>query len=174
VAFSLYGSDERYTGGALANARALYRGKSAMDPDAPRLLPHFRMRVYHDHSVGKGILAALERLDVEVVDVLATPTNGDPMCGRAGQDRAFCSDESSDPGPCSDLGGGAGGGGGRPGLRGQELNGRTWRFAVASDPAVARFLVRDVDSRLSSREVAAVQDWVLRKKPFHVMRDHPR
>ena len=40
-------------------------------------------------------------------------------------------------------------------------------------------LSRDLDSRLSPREVSAVEEWmntsieVEKDKPFHVMRDHP-
>ena len=34
-------------------------------------------------------------------------------------------------------------------------------------------LFRDLDSRASSREVAAVQEWLQSKHVFHVMRDHP-
>jgi hypothetical protein len=52
-------------------------------------------------------------------------------------------------------------------------NQMTWRFSVASDPTVERFIVRDLDSRLSIREKVAVDEWVLSGKRFHVMRDHP-
>lgn len=48
-----------------------------------------------------------------------------------------------------------------------------WRFLVASDPLVERYIIRDVDSRLSQREKAAVDDWIESGKVFHVMRDHP-
>jgi hypothetical protein len=46
-----------------------------------------------------------------------------------------------------------------------------WRFQVANDPGVGRFLVRDVDSVFSLREVAAVRDWQDSEDWFHVMRD---
>ena len=52
-------------------------------------------------------------------------------------------------------------------------NAMAWRFLVASDPTVDRFIVRDVDSRLSPRERLAVDEWVASGLPFHVMRDHP-
>jgi hypothetical protein len=52
-------------------------------------------------------------------------------------------------------------------------NKMTWRFTAASDPTVGRFLSRDLDSRLSFREKAAVDEWVASGKAFHVMRDHP-
>lgn len=46
-----------------------------------------------------------------------------------------------------------------------------WRFEVADDPTVARFLVRDVDSVVSLRERAAVDAWIASDRWFHVMRD---
>lgn len=46
-----------------------------------------------------------------------------------------------------------------------------WRFLVANDPSVGRFLVRDCDSVVSQREVAAVSEWLRSERWFHVMRD---
>ena len=46
-----------------------------------------------------------------------------------------------------------------------------WRFKVANDPSVGRFLVRDVDSVIGEREKAAVDAWLASDKWFHVMRD---
>lgn len=46
-----------------------------------------------------------------------------------------------------------------------------WRFQVANDASVDRFLIRDADSLLSLREREAVLDWVDSGKPFHMMRD---
>jgi hypothetical protein len=46
-----------------------------------------------------------------------------------------------------------------------------WRFEVASEPGVKRFLVRDADSLLSVKERIAVDDWLRSGKHFHVMRD---
>ena len=141
VAFSLYGADERYTGGALANARALHASKGygvGSSSSSLSFLSEWRMRVYHDESVPLPVLQAMEYLGVECV--LVPP-----------QDR----------GP----------------LGGQLANPRTWRFLVASDPSVVRFLIRDVDSRISPREAAAVRAWAKQAPtaslPFHVMRDHP-
>ena len=48
-----------------------------------------------------------------------------------------------------------------------------WRFFVADDETVERFIVRDTDSRLNARDAAAVQAWVDSAKPFHCIRDHP-
>ena len=53
------------------------------------------------------------------------------------------------------------------------LSRMTWRFLPASDPSVKRMCSRDIDSRLSSREKAAVDAWISSGKLFHVMRDHP-
>jgi hypothetical protein len=46
------------------------------------------------------------------------------------------------------------------------------RFQPFSDPAVARFIVRDCDSRLSEAEAGLVAAWVESGLPFHVIRDH--
>ena len=54
-----------------------------------------------------------------------------------------------------------------------QLSRMTWRFLPASDPGVKRMCSRDIDSRLSSRERAAVDAWISSGKLFHVMRDHP-
>lgn len=55
---------------------------------------------------------------------------------------------------------------------GQIKNERAWRFAVASEP-VQRYLIRDIDSRVSIRESEAVKEWIISGKKFHLMRDHP-
>lgn len=55
---------------------------------------------------------------------------------------------------------------------GQSLRQRlAWRFDVANDPSVGRFVVRDVDSVVLQREAAAVDDWIASDQWFHVMRD---
>lgn len=47
-----------------------------------------------------------------------------------------------------------------------------WRFQVANDENVGRFLVRDVDSVINQRERLAVDAWVASDQWFHVMRDY--
>lgn len=47
-----------------------------------------------------------------------------------------------------------------------------WRFLVADDENVDRFICRDTDSRLNIQEAAAVDEWIKSGQPFHVMRDH--
>ena len=50
---------------------------------------------------------------------------------------------------------------------------RSWRFLPLADPHVERFVARDIDSRLTERDQAAVFAWVNSGKKFHVVRDHP-
>lgn len=126
VAFSLYGDDERYTGGVLANARDMHHSISKRGV----LGPYWHMRVYHNDSSPFQVLQALEELGVEMIHV-----------------------DSKE---------------------GQLSNPRAWRFQVAADDKVNRFLLRDVDSRIGFREVCAITAWVKSGLPFHVMRDHPR
>ena len=52
-------------------------------------------------------------------------------------------------------------------------NAMTWRFTVASDPTVDRYLVRDIDSRLNQRDKDAVDEWIASDKKWHIIRDHP-
>ncbi|MCO5066142.1 MAG: hypothetical protein M9924_17250 [Rhizobiaceae bacterium] len=47
-----------------------------------------------------------------------------------------------------------------------------WRFLAADDPDVSRFLMRDANSLIGEREVAAVQAWLESGRWFHVMRDN--
>jgi len=48
-----------------------------------------------------------------------------------------------------------------------------WRFFPTLDPQVDAFVSRDLDSRLNSREAAAVSAWYSTPHHFHFMRDHP-
>lgn len=47
------------------------------------------------------------------------------------------------------------------------------RFLPALDPDVDVFISRDCDSRLTTREKAAVDEWLESDNSFHIMRDHP-
>ncbi len=51
------------------------------------------------------------------------------------------------------------------------FEGLFWRFQIASDRNVDRFLVRDVDSLINPRERAAVNQWLESNKHYHVLRD---
>lgn len=57
--------------------------------------------------------------------------------------------------------------------RKDKVDGAFWRFLPASERQLDILLVRDIDSRLSGREVLAVQEWINSGKGFHIMRDHP-
>ena len=50
---------------------------------------------------------------------------------------------------------------------------RMWRFEAIDDPDVSIMMSRDCDSRISSRETSAVNEWLKSNKLFHIMRDHP-
>lgn len=52
------------------------------------------------------------------------------------------------------------------------FHGMFWRFFVADDEHVERYIVRDSDSMLIQREVDAVKEWIKDETMFHVMRDH--
>ena len=54
-----------------------------------------------------------------------------------------------------------------------DWSGMFWRFFPISDPSVDVMVSRDTDSRISEREVYAVNEWLKSEKLFHVMRDHP-
>ena len=43
---------------------------------------------------------------------------------------------------------------------GGQIAGMFWRFLVADDAAVDRYIVRDTDSRLNARERFAVEEWI--------------
>jgi hypothetical protein len=49
----------------------------------------------------------------------------------------------------------------------------TWRFLPLMDPTVDRMLSRDMDSLITAREVAAVNQWLNSNVTFHLMHDHP-
>jgi hypothetical protein len=54
-----------------------------------------------------------------------------------------------------------------------KIPGMFWRFLPNDDSDVDRFIVRDSDSRITKREVEAVNEWVNGGKILHIMRDHP-
>lgn len=53
-----------------------------------------------------------------------------------------------------------------------EFSGLYWRFLATDDADI--MICRDADSRLSMREVQAVNEWLNSDKKFHIMRDHPQ
>ena len=52
-------------------------------------------------------------------------------------------------------------------------SGMFWRFYPSSENDVEVMISRDCDSRLNLREKAAVDEWLISDKGFHIMRDHP-
>lgn len=48
-----------------------------------------------------------------------------------------------------------------------------WRFLVADNPNVDRFIVRDADSRIGPEEAAAVAEWIKDDTVLHTCRSHP-
>ncbi|WP_211830436.1 tetratricopeptide repeat protein [Kistimonas asteriae] len=46
-----------------------------------------------------------------------------------------------------------------------------WRFLVADDPTVSRYIIRDVDSPLTLQERSAVDQWIRSGRSFHLIRD---
>lgn len=52
-----------------------------------------------------------------------------------------------------------------------DWTGMFWRFYACEDSDV--MISRDTDSRLSTREKLAVDEWLGSDKDFHIMRDHP-
>lgn len=63
---------------------------------------------------------------------------------------------------------------GTPQSYGKLLCPKMWRFLPMADASVDEFLVRDLDSSVLDREVAAVTQWLNESTAIlHVMRDHP-
>ena len=53
------------------------------------------------------------------------------------------------------------------------MHAQVWRYFPTLDPQVDILMSRDLDSRLSRRELAAVEEWLDSGSPVHVMRDAP-
>jgi hypothetical protein len=51
--------------------------------------------------------------------------------------------------------------------------GSLWRFNSITEPNTEYFISRDCDSRISQRDVTAVNEWIESDKTFHIIRDHP-
>ncbi|MEQ1830311.1 MAG: hypothetical protein ABL921_30420 [Pirellula sp.] len=54
------------------------------------------------------------------------------------------------------------------------IDGMFWRFLPVSERDVDAVVMRDVDSRLTHREFAAVEEWIESGFSLHIMRDHPQ
>mmetsp|Transcript_28150 Transcript_28150/g.38699 ORF Transcript_28150/g.38699 Transcript_28150/m.38699 type:complete len:560 (-) Transcript_28150:12-1691(-) len=116
ISFGLYGSNPKYTVGAVKNAKL-----------AKIYYPGWIPRYYVTSDVPASVIDELKELGAEIERI--------------------------------------------PGGKGYS-SGMFWRFMVASDPTVDRYIVRDTDSRLNARERIAVEEWIESKYPVHIMRDH--
>jgi hypothetical protein len=52
-------------------------------------------------------------------------------------------------------------------------NGMFWRYYAIGDPSVCHLIFRDADSRFCTRDLAALDSWLVSGQPFHFVRDHP-
>ena len=129
ISMTLWGSDGRYTNGALRNAELI-----------KRFFPGWTLRIYTEkRTPGSALSPKHPVVPMEVLDRL----------------RSLGADiEYVDP---------------------REINvpAMMWRFLIADDLSVDHFIIRDTDGRLSSRDAAAVYQWILSGKPFGCIRDHP-
>ena len=55
----------------------------------------------------------------------------------------------------------------------KDFFGGLWRFQPIVESGVEYFISRDCDSRISQRDVTAVNEWIESGKTFHIIRDHP-
>jgi len=59
-----------------------------------------------------------------------------------------------------------------PVIKHMDAPGMFWRFEVLKDKTIDRCIIRDVDGRLTQREVNCVKDWERSGKEFHIIRDN--
>lgn len=52
-------------------------------------------------------------------------------------------------------------------------NGMFWRFQAQQEFFDSNVMFRDTDSRISPRELEAIDEWLDSNKELHIMRDHP-
>jgi hypothetical protein len=52
-------------------------------------------------------------------------------------------------------------------------NGMFWRFRAIWEFSYSHLIFRDTDSRISDREISAINDWENSKELIHIIRDHP-
>ena len=114
VSYSLWGTNELYTKGAIENSVQL-----------KQFYPDWLGIFYYDNSVPKETIDQIEK-------------NGSIVINKDGV-----------------------------------KHGPFWRFLAADIEDCEYVIFRDCDSRLSQREVDAVNEWMTSKKSLHVMRDHP-
>ena len=54
-----------------------------------------------------------------------------------------------------------------------DWRGTLWKLFAVEDRSIDIVLFRDVNSRLSTRDALAVEDWMKTNIPLHIIRDHP-
>jgi hypothetical protein len=57
--------------------------------------------------------------------------------------------------------------------KGYKWEGMFWKFYPLEDNNIDYFLSRDSDSRITKREMDLVNEWIISKKCFHIIRDYP-
>ena len=117
IAFSLWGTENRYLRGAKENVLA-----------AKYLYPGWSCRFYVDRTVPEETLGDLVSEGAHII-VMETAS--------------------------------------------KLFGGLFWRFLVADDPSIDRYLVRDADSIPTIKERVAVGEWLESDKHFHMIRDFP-
>lgn len=153
ISFGLYGADPKYVNGALRNAEL-----------TPSVFPGWTMRVYHDNTVPRESLDKLAAMGYVVCmcyvakDMRCISQAGSDACG-FGLYVCICSFRVELREQAHEAGAG--------------IAGMFWRFLVADDETVDRYIVRDTDSRLNEREARAVDAWIASGKKYHILRDHP-
>jgi hypothetical protein len=111
--------------------------------------PGWTVRIYTDGSVPDSDMNDLAELGVEAVFV-----NG--ASRKSGATRG----DGSDDGVAADN------------IKGG-IAGMFWRFLVAGDDTVDRWIIRDTDSRLNVRAKHCVDEWMQTDYAIHTIRDHP-
>ena len=56
----------------------------------------------------------------------------------------------------------------------EEMEPRYWRYLVADDDNVRKFIIRNAEARISDREKVAVDQWLKSSETLHVIKDHAR
>ena len=129
VSMSLYGSDPRYTKGAIANSKIIRD-----------VFPGWKLRIYL--PLMDNTLSPRSKMAVPLELVYPLRAEGVQL--------VFI-DPVTHP----------------------VKNGRMWRFLVANDQKVDRFIVRESDAKLIPRDAIEVKRWIQSGEAFQCMRDHP-
>jgi len=58
-------------------------------------------------------------------------------------------------------------------IENNDISAMQWRFLPNDETDVDLFIVRDIDSRITKREVVSVNEWINSGEILHIMRDHP-